>query len=491
MFQGMFFWLQAARLLSPKSPVKRVILEHDQAAGVDDVSVHYEHPGINAAGRSCAADYFQVKYHVDRTNEYAAASLCDPTFLGATKSLLQRFQEAQVRIGDGDGWHRLSLVSNWRWASADALGPLVREAEGALPDAFFSAGPRSKLGKVRIEWRDHLQLTDDDFEDFARRLRLRVDFLGRADLRDWLNDRFAAVGLRQIPPDRSQNVYDSLTQQFIMNGINEFDAHTFREVCAREDLLTSRPEPGPPVLGIRSFMRFAERMEDECASFVCVAKHFDGRHIRHPETWQTEVLKDTRSFLNDASFRAQEHHLLLECHSTLAFLAGYELDRKSGAQVFPVQKGALTTVWRPSTDTALTTTSGEWTVETTEVSKNGADVAFAVSVSRNLSPDVSAFLARTASIKQLVHAQPSTGFGARAVIDANHAIALADKLAELIRSTRSGGGGVTHLFLSVPNVLAFYLGQHRAALGKIQLYEFDFEWERDGSYVPSIFLPAL
>lgn len=32
-FQGMFFWLQAARLLQKDSKVARVSIEHDQAAG--------------------------------------------------------------------------------------------------------------------------------------------------------------------------------------------------------------------------------------------------------------------------------------------------------------------------------------------------------------------------------------------------------------------------------------------------------------------------
>lgn len=490
-FQGMFFWLHAARLFNAGSKVARVSIEHDQAAGVDDVSVHYSAPGIDAGGRECAADYFQVKYHVDLSSEYEATTFCDPGFIKSKRSLLQRFHDARAKLGDGDGWHRLHLVSNWQWATSDKLGPLLREStEGALPDRFFTDGPRSDVGKVREAWKSHLGLSDADFEDFARRLRLGVNFLSKPMLREWLNDRFAAVGLKPIPVDRTQNVYDSLTQQIIMNGTNEFDPQTFRAFCEREDLLVAPPPSGPKVYGIRSFMRLAEHIEDECSSFVCVAQNFEGRHIRSPGSWQNTVLPTVASFLKDRSpeLRADESHLLLECHCSVAFLAGYELDRKSGTQVFPVQKGVRKSVWKPAASGSSST--GDWSVTTSATSGSGDDVAVVVSVSRDALADVKSYVASVQPIGTVVEVRPTSGVGQRAVADADHAVALADGLADVIRMHRPKNGGTTHLFIAAPNALAFFLGQHRGALGKVQLYEFDFEGERGGSYSPSIRLPA-
>ena len=491
-FQGMFFWYQAARLLRPSPVVGRVTIEHDTAAGVDDVSVRYLPPGIDAGGRSCAADYFQVKYHVDRRGEYAAASLCDPNFIRSTRSLLQRFHDAHISIGDSNGWHRLHLMSNWRWTAEDALGPLLRESEeGALPDRFFSAGPRSALGKIREEWREHLGLADLAFEDFARRLRLGSDYLARRGFRELLNATLVSVGLREIPDDKTGSVYDSLTQQFIMNRTNVFDTATFRAVCEREGLYARPPVSGPPVLAIRSFMRFAERIEDECSSFVCVANCFEGRHIRDSRAWQGAVLDGVRAFLHNPCFRAQEHHLLLECHSSLAFVAGYELDRKSGAQVFPVQKGVRRAVWKPGTSAGdAATATGAWSTIKHEMIASATDVAVAVSVTRDVLADVTSYLKGDSNVGLLIDARPQVGTGPRVVVDADHAVALADALAEVIRAHRPLGGGTTHLFIAAPNALAFFLGQHRGALGRLQLYEFDFEGERGGRYSPSVRLPA-
>lgn len=490
-FQGMFFWLHAARLLRAGSKVVRVSIEHDQAAGVDDVAVHYAAPGIDAGGKDCAADYFQVKYHVDLSSEYAASNFCDPAFIRSKRSLLQRFHDARTKLGDDDGWHRLHLVSNWPWATSDKLGPLLREStEGALPDRFFSEGPRSDLGRIRAAWKSHLCLADPEFEDFARRLRLGVNFLSKPMLREWLNDRFTAVGLKPIPVDRAQNVYDSLTQQIIMNGSNEFDPDTFRQFCDREDLLVSLPASGAKVYGIRSFMRFAEHMEDECSSFVCVAQNFEGRHVRAPEAWQNSVLPTVASFLKDKSpeLRADESHLLLECHCSVAFLAGYELDRKSGGQVFPGQKGVRTSVWKPGTSPLAS--NSDWIATSSATTGSGDDVAVVVSVSRDALLDAKTYVERMPSISNVVDARPVSGVGQRAVADADHAVALADTLADVIRTHRPKSGGTTHLFVAAPNALAFFLGQHRGALGTVQLYEFDFEGERGGSYSPSIRLPA-
>lgn len=490
-FQGMVFWLHAAMLLRPSSRVTRVSIEHDQADGVDDVSVLYSAPGINAGGRSCAADYFQVKYHVDRSSEYAADSFCDPAFIGATRSLLQRFHNARSRLGDHGGWHRLNLISNWQWSSSDKLGPLLRQSEeGALPDRFFNDGPRSDLGKIRRAWREHLALTEDAFTDFARRLRFRVDYLSRPALRELLNERLINVGLREIPVDKTQNVYDSLTQQLIMNGTNEFDPQSFRKFCEQENLLVEPPPDGPSIVGIRSFMRFAERMEDECSSFVCVAENFEGRHVRSPEFWQNAVLPNVASFLKSKSpeLRTPESHLLLECHCSVAFLAGYELDRKSGAQVFPVQKGVRKQVWKPGATTS--TANSAWTTTVVPASGSGTDIALVVSISRDAVADVKVYITGVESIGTVVDARPASGVGQRAVVDADHAVALADNLAEVIRANRPKNGGTTHLFIAAPNAVAFFLGQHRGALGTVQLYEFDFEGERGGSYSPSIRLPV-
>jgi hypothetical protein len=273
-----------------------------------------------------------------------------------------------------------------------------------------------------------------------------------------------------------------------MSGPNEFEPGSFQEMCEREGLLNPHATTAEtPKIGVRSFMRMAENMEAECDRFVCVTEHFDGRHARNLNLWQGEIKLAAQKFLADPAYRAQEYHILLDCHLSLAFLAGYELDRKSGAQVFPVQKGTPTAVWKPS---GQQTPDASWSETRTELADTSADVAIAVSVTRDALADVKRLVEQVGTFGAIVDARPAVGVGAKLVQGADHAIALADNLAELIRKHRPGPGGSVHLFLSAPNAFAYFLGQHRGALGKIQLYEFDFEGEQGGSYSPSLRLPS-
>lgn len=487
MYQGLFFLLQATPILKAETHIKQVCLEHDQAAGVDDVAVFYREPGVDAGGRHSIADYYQVKYHVDQRGTYGADNFCDPTFFGRTRSLLQQFYEAHKKLKDQKGWYRLYLISNWAWDSTDPLGPYLREGEEcAIPEQFFTAGSRSKLGKVRVSWQTHLGIDDDEFKDFACRLRLSTNHLGRRGLRESLDHCLARFGLKCIPIDMAQNPYDSLIQQFVVNGTNEFDAQGFRAMCEREKLFDAPPKSGPPVLGVRSFLRATERMEDECNGFVCVARCFEGRYIREASLWQESIRPEVQAFFTQTSLRTKEHHILLDCHLSIAFLVGYELDRKSGAKAFPFQKGVNPGVWKPSGEVIQAATSGHWVYAEEPSHHEGKDVAFSISASRDAANDVRSFIQTLPSIGKLGLASTRQGVGVGSVKGPDHAVALADELADLIRAHRPADGGTLHLFLAVPNALAFFLGQHRGAFGKVQLYEFDFEGARGGSYSPSI-----
>ena len=129
----MFFWLQAAALLRPASGVVRVVLEHDKAAGVDDVAVLYAPPGINAGGRTCVADYYQVKYHVDRSSSYSSVVLLRSGVhwrdgdLCSSGSVMHAFDSAMPMVGTGCTW------------SATGVGP---------PDDALNRRP-SRVGRRR------------------------------------------------------------------------------------------------------------------------------------------------------------------------------------------------------------------------------------------------------------------------------------------------------------------------------------------------------
>lgn len=490
--QALFFWYQAANLLIETSLADRVTLEQDGVSGMDDVVVYYREPGVDTGGRLSRADFFQVKYHVDQRDAYCSRNLIELGFAADKSSLLQRFHAGFRDVRGEHDWFLLHFASNWGWKSDDPLARSIRD-DGSLPDAFFENGKRSKLGAVRESWRDHLGLADDEFGDFARRLRFKPNYFDRRDFRFALDDRLHRAGLKAVPPEHRVNPYTDLARKFIMDGTNEFDAKALSEICAREDLFdkTAPTRPKIPRIGIRSFMRFADRIETETDCHVCVAKHFDGRHIRDRRLWTTDILPCIRSILEDASLREREHHLLLECHGSIAYAAGMMLDRKSGAQVYPVQKGTILGPWKPSASPVWPADEPEWRMEGSERDAGSLDAVVAISATNPVLADVDRFLADAAlPVRRVIHFLPQSGPSYVSVKGPDHAVLIASRIVQEVRRQRQDGvTGTIHLFAAVPNSLLFFLGQAGRAMGRVHLYEFDFDNERGNTYTPSFALP--
>ncbi len=491
-FQGLFFWRQAADLLRPQSLVERVVLEHDEAAGVDDVAVFYRQPGVNAGGWMVTADYFQLKYHVDNRDSYSSDALIDPAFVEAKSSLLQRFHAAYANLASEHDDFRLHLASNWRWKGDDKLARLLREYDGELPRKFFDDGPRGDLGKVREKWRAHLELDDEAFRAFARTLRFQLDHFGRRDFKAYVYATLESVGLQTPSADRAACPYESLIQQFLMNGPNSFDVESFRELCEREGLLVGPPteEPAPRKIGVRSFVRFAERLESEVDEIVCVSNNFAGRHLAAGGSWLSCV-SGVLDFLADpdrrSRLRAVPSAIALECHGSLALLAGWELSRNSGVDIAPIQKPSLE-IWRPAVEAAH---DDSWAVEIIEREGDHEDIAVCLSVTHDARRDVEDFLATEGApaVGRLVVVSPYRGPSPQSIEGADHAYRLASQLPGVISKARPSRAARAHVFFACPNALMFFIGQQREALGRLALYEFDFGFEHDGSYRLSFILP--
>lgn len=491
-YQGLFFWRQAADLLRPNSLVDRVVLEHDDADGVDDVAVFFRAPGTDAG--TSRADYFQLKYHVDNRDGYSVDTLIDPTFINAKSSLLERFFRAYTQMSKQEHVpFRLHLASNWRWKDDDKLANLLRTDDGALPSKFLSDGARSDFGKIREKWRSHLKLDADTFTQFARTLRFQLDHFGRRDFKKYVYATLEAAGLRTPSADHAACPYQSLVQQFLMNGPHAFDRAEFRALCEREGLLVGieAEAPRPFALGVRSFVRFAERLESEVDELVCVSSNFEGRHLALGGSWDASTAR-VLAFLGDpgrrARLRAEESVIALECHGSFALLAGWEMSRNSGVNAAPLQKPNLN-VWRPTEDAAACPSWAD--PQTIEKSLDAEDVAICLSVTHEVRADVEAYLASPGAppVRRVVVLSPVGGPSPQSIKGPDHANQLATALPALLTSARPSRAARAHVFFACPNALMFFIGQQREALGRFTLYEFDFGIERNGSYQISISLP--
>ena len=492
-FQGLFFWKQAAGLFIPRTLVQRVILEHDEASGVDDVAVFYSDSGIDAGGYLCTADYYQLKYHIDRRDMYSAAAIIDPSFIGGESSLLQRFYNAYKRLVPSPGRFRLNLASNWRCKDDDLLASAIREYDGALPDAFYTDSKKCKMGKIREEWCTHLGIDINEFKSFAMTLRFQLDHFGRCDFREMVHDRLSLAGLSVPDSSHAASPYESLVQQFLMNGPHSFDSESLRRLCEKEGLFSRDQLPtSVPKVAVRSLIRFAEGIEGESDEFLCVASQFIGRHPRDHQSWASAAQSIVGFFAvadRRARLRSSEHSVLLECHGSLSLLTGYELSRNSGCLVYPIQKPKQV-LWKPK-QAGRDGSPASWQQEIIPQRAKTDDIAVSLSVANDITADVIRYLKEEEAppVSCLLSLKPATGNGQNSIQDPDHASQLAAALIPILRDVRPVPTGRVHLFMSAPNGLLFFIGQYREALGKVVLYEYDYSFERHCSYKPCITLP--
>lgn len=500
-FQGIVFWREAAPLLNGSGLVEGVEIEYDLAAGVDDVAVFYKSPGKHSGTTFVQADLYQVKYHVDRSKSYSSDALIDPAFVSSKskKSLLKRFLEAFEKTRPKHGLPRLFLISNWSWDAGDPLGRYIREREGELPEAFFLQTAGSQLGKIRERWRAHLKQNPVEFEEFARCLRFKVDQLSRQDFARGVYGEIVGHGL--LPPSLPElaNRYDALYQRFITDGPTRFDASSFEEICRNEGLLNNASGllDKKVTIGVRSFKRATENFAEETASHVCVNEHFTGRHPNDDSSW-SYAAKGVTEFLSDpalrSSLRGATHRILLDCHGSLALLAGYELSRNAAVQICPVQKSSTgPTNWCPTNGGSASART--WESEEIELTQDGEDgLVVVLSVTHDIRKAVRSHLADSVDWRPrtMLTFAPQSGPGYSAIEDAFHACELAEALVKAVTILKLRATEPVHLFFAAPNGLMFFIGQFRDALGRLAIYEYDFDpaSPQHGSYYKSLSLPA-
>ncbi len=493
-YQARIFWLEACRLFSRFSKVARVAYEFKGIKSFDDVAVVYSSPIPDERGGAVSADFYQAKYHVDLKGNLTWEAMIDPAAIGAsTVSLLERLRDA-VNDHAGTG-ARFNLISAWPIHPDNALAEVVsrRNGELRLEKLFDGSTDASAKGKIRKSWRERLKLaTDEDLKRIVTPLRIHAPYQSLDALRKELNFRLEFAGLKPVDDGHAGHQYDDLIRKLHGNGRHDFDRDALRSCCESEGLWIGRTaEMADRIpIGIRSFLRFAEHLEDQTARLLCLLRYFDVRHIRDAASWQKDIGPQVKAFLTSTTGRNDRYMLHLDAHTSIALLAGHVLDMKSGVDVALVQRGAgKTAIWEctsvaPPARPVITS-------RLEAVHDSAPDLAVALSVSNEIAPEVIQYAkVKLPTVGKVLAVTVTPNPGQLAVRDAAHAFQIAESTVAATRANRPAAGGTIHLFSSAPNTAMFFLGRMTTGLGRIQLYEYQFESGIPSAYVPSINLPV-
>jgi hypothetical protein len=470
-----------------------VELESEDVKSLDDVVVRYK--DYSEMGEPINVDFLQIKFHVTANGAFTWRQMMDPSFVNAhSVSLLQRLMEARRKHAPNGCGCRFNIYSPWSVHPDDELASFYSLSDGMLRwDVLSKGGTKSKMGKVREQWKDHLGLSED--EELRQLLNLVRLHQGPtlAKLGEDLNLQLRLAGLSPARQGSVTNPYDDLGRKLIQKGIKVFSREDIERICREEGLWVgrTREEPNAVRIGIRSFWRYAEHLEDETDASLCLLRHFNGRFPRAADTWNAAIAPEVRAFLQEHVRPSRPYHIRLQTHGTVAFLAGWELNPKSGADVVPVQDSSIGRhVWRPGViSPEIEKQYPTWQVTSTQIGPPcSPDAILAISATHDIEKDVLTYAQRDLnSAGRLIHCRLSS-FGPVSVRNGTHALLLAQNLVSSVRALRREQEhlGVLHIFFASPNGLTFFIGRLAHGLGKLMLYEFDLEANLMGAYRPSL-----
>lgn len=488
-YQSRIFWEHAFNLLLDGSCVVEVTFEANGPKAFDDVVVRYDPPVPRSGPERIAAEYTQVKWHVESGGRFGYEDFINPDFIGAKSfSLLQRLQQARLQAPANS---HFTFLTTYRIKDGDPLAELISSHDRTLliEKLFDDTTDRSRMGKVRQCWREHLQLaSDDELRTIVRGLRVLEGHLSLDELRAQINIKARIVGVLTCSAAESDFRYDELARQLKVRRLNALTREALLQLCREEGLLVERaakPDPFLPV-AIRSFLGPSADVVDAAPeNTLLLLDEFRQRYLQEGRGWQRDIRPKVETFLRAAVKRSHKLRLILDAHASIAFLAGSVLDLKSSVDTQLVQKGRVgRSVWRA--DDPIAADAARFTIEE-EVVGDGDEIAIAISVARTATPDAHDYVAaQLPRVGRLITYALPRGTGQSVVAGGGHAAALAEQISNHLRGMKQRPpGALVHIFAAAPNSLLFFLGQEHQAIAPCIVYEFDFDSRSNKTYQPS------
>ncbi len=487
-FQARLFWLKAASLLDLKSPVIQVAYETGPK-GFDDILVEYDphRAPKDHEGKPIIREHIQCKWHI-KAGTFGHQDLSDPAFINAQKySFLYKAHQAQVQHAPNGIECRFKLVTNWRINADDPLLQLIRKESDALDLGLLFDGTtdRSRMGRVRKLWREHLKLDHPGLNLVARTLAIAETPESLDSLRERLDDKFAAVGMKRVPASKTAFFYDCLFFELLDQGRTDFDRDSFAKMVRSEGILDERVQPENVLaIGVRSFMHPIDNLEDRCERMLNLVPYFDGRYIRDETDWYGRIYPELRKFVLDAARSTDRLRIILDAHVSLAFSLGALLNVKCGKQIEIEQRTGGRRFWSMD-DAEAEPAWPKLNFDDVVIDEGGEEVALAIGLTHDVSPAVSSYVRQELKqIGRIIHCKPKGGPSQQSVRCGHHAWMLTEAVTQYLRTHRSTGKHVSpvHVFFAGPNGFAFFLGQRQQAIGPTSIYEWDFDGQRGGGY---------
>lgn len=308
-YQALFFWVQAAKILSNAPIAARVGYEITGQPGFDDVAIYYDPPKM-VKGLLIGQDFFQLKFHADHRNGINANSLISTEFIGTQeKTLLGRLFDIYNLDIKSFEKSRFYFVTTWGLQYEDGLASILKEDGSINCDKLKKGGPKSRLGKIRHNWMNHLGVDEVLLFTLLKSLRITFAFTVEA-LNQQLNDALEAVGLIKIDHTQRSSRYADLIYELHEEGKTEFTREDLLAFCTRENLLAIGKSAhsamqNDSVTYDQIKLKFQEQVKGQLSRTYFALKYYEERYISR------DIENDVSKWLAQPAAKSSTAYLIL------------------------------------------------------------------------------------------------------------------------------------------------------------------------------------
>jgi hypothetical protein len=489
-YQHLYSWYHVLSLLRPKEQVSRVRVEDADAGSVDDVTIYHE------LGSGLPEEFYhffyQVKYHENQEHHYSTEKLLESKPNG--RSLLQKFFDTWKSLRAQYHGQRIELylVSNWSWNNSDGIGKCLNQLESKLSNEFFSAGPKSDVGKSRETWRAHLGAFQEDFTAFIQSLNFHLGAGPFREIERLVADRMEHLHLRSDQNAVSTAV--NIVREWIRTKQGDITIDVLERAIKERDLYAPESDEGYVAIHMNTI---GERMFDLDPDFTLDwRKYFEGQpgrkghQLKNPANWNKKLLPELRALLDEVRGASSRKLVRVRGLSRLSawFAFGFTFSEVAGyvLEVEQQQQHWRTDV-SPSPDFKLLVSSKDGSPEGEVIAGTGTTVACGISVTGSLDADVRAHLSTLEgdTAAALLLLRPERELGRECLRNAADAVALARAVKDLVRPcVKRWGATRVLLYYFGPLAGACFLGhQLNAVCRELQVME-----DQQPGYAPSFVL---
>lgn len=237
-YQYLYFWHYAMKMFNPNEGIEKIEFESDERRYFDDFVVFYkkEYYPKDYLNNSISKEFFQIKYHVKNTKLLSIDNLINEKYIGAKTSILERLKILNEDFNHED-IHYI-FISTHDIDPNDELYKLISNEEGQilLETLFDNTTNRSKMGKIREKFTNHLNCSDEELKELLTPFRFRKG-MSMGDLIDTINDKLSIYGFELIEPSSNLNKYTQLIKKWHSKNQTIFTKDIIFKECAEEGLI--------------------------------------------------------------------------------------------------------------------------------------------------------------------------------------------------------------------------------------------------------------